>query len=315
MVATCICSATCGTLPPRAGARRSPLSSTLVCPESPELRKMERPGGDRRRQGWASVPWGAFDAYAAAAPPVLRTEFGGRLLAPGRWLPMPEHLTKRSPIARCGPGAHHTGVIADVVQLTDASHCGRGLIATTLIPRGTILGFECRFCRTVATRRELTRMAPDRRAALMEHCYLTQDGRVVLDCSIGRYMNHHCRPNVLEDEARELDLVIRDIAPGEPVCCDYRQFHDPLEGEMICRCGARGCCDRLGHPVDRRLRSQWRRWRARAWAAYRARAEREHVGFLLHQVPRSPAISRCSSMLARVRVGRDARCAPSGGGR
>lgn len=198
-------------------------------------------------------------------------------------------------------------MIANVVQLTQTSHAGRGLIATTHIPRGTILGFECRNCRTVSTRQALARMAPSHREALMEHCYLTHDDRVVLDCSIGRYMNHHCHFNVLEDESREVDLVIRDIAPGEAVCCDYRQFHDPLEGEMICRCGARHCCGRLGNRLGRELSAHWQRLRARAWGAYHARLRDEHVGFRLADVPRAPSRVAPSAILVPVRHGRERR--------
>ena len=51
----------------------------------------------------------------------------------------------------------------------------------------------------------------------------TDRDRIVLDCDEGRFMNHSDMPNVdLSDPAR--GTATRDIAAGEELTCDYRQF-------------------------------------------------------------------------------------------
>ncbi|SDI89592.1 SET domain-containing protein [Lutimaribacter saemankumensis] len=51
----------------------------------------------------------------------------------------------------------------------------------------------------------------------------TDPDRIVLDCDEGRFMNHSDMPNVdLSDPAR--GTATRDIAAGEELTCDYRQF-------------------------------------------------------------------------------------------
>ena len=57
----------------------------------------------------------------------------------------------------------------------------------------------------------------------------TDRDRVVLDCDEGRFMNHSEDPSIdMSDPLR--GIARRDIAAGEEITCDYRQFEVTPEG-------------------------------------------------------------------------------------
>jgi hypothetical protein len=102
---------------------------------------------------------------------------------------------------------------------------------------------------------------------ILEHAFLGDEGRVILDCSVGRYMNHGCDANVLETP-QGFDIAVRDIAAGEEAVCDYRRFAEPIEVAFPCRCGAAECAGRVecGQPGPALERT----WAARLEAALAA---------------------------------------------
>ncbi len=130
-------------------------------------------------------------------------------------------------------------MIANLFEVRETSRRGKGLFATGRIPRGTLIDHYCDRCKVVCTRQDLEVMSPGEQDKVLEHTFATESGDVVLDCSIGRYMNHSCNANVLEHEGG-FDIAVRDILPGEEVTCDYRQFYDPCEG-FTCHCGQATC--------------------------------------------------------------------------
>ena len=53
--------------------------------------------------------------------------------------------------------------------------------------------------------------------------HMTRPGFLVLDVDDGRYMNHTETPNT-DFSGPEVGYALRDIAVGEELTCDYRQF-------------------------------------------------------------------------------------------
>lgn len=60
-----------------------------------------------------------------------------------------------------------------------------------------------------------------------------------------RNINHSCAPNaVLRIRQGRVEFyALRDIAPGEELCCHYGESHH--EGRLRCRCQAPNCSGRL----------------------------------------------------------------------
>lgn len=149
-------------------------------------------------------------------------------------------------------------MIADLFEVRETGDRGRGLFARTRIPKGTLIDYHCDLCERICGRPNLLEMSFERRHQIMEHTYTTEQGDVVLDCSIGRYMNHSCEANVLETED-DFDIAVRDIEAGEEATCDYRQFYDPDEG-FTCYCGRPSCCSLVVpvRPFPPDLAADWR---------------------------------------------------------
>jgi hypothetical protein len=161
-------------------------------------------------------------------------------------------------------------MIADLLEVHATADRGHGVFARAPIPAGTVIGVWCDACQIVGSQEELARRIGEDRARLIEHTYVTPEGKLVLDCSIGRYMNHCCDPHVLEVEDA-FDIAVRDIAPGEEVCCDYRQFDDPGDEGFPCACGAPNCCGHMRRdwPPPEELATWWRRLTDEACARLR----------------------------------------------
>lgn len=150
-------------------------------------------------------------------------------------------------------------MIASLFEVQETDRRGHGLFATTPIPRGTLIDHRCDRCKVICTRQQLETMSPGEQDKVLEHTYTTDTGDVILDCSIGRYMNHSCNANVLESDGG-FDIAVRDIPAGEEVTCDYRQFHDPCEG-FACQCGQPSCWGQVDcrFPLPEAIRREWRR--------------------------------------------------------
>ncbi len=149
-------------------------------------------------------------------------------------------------------------MIADLFDVRQTGDRGFGLFARVAIPKGTLIDYHCDLCERICGRADLERMGYDRRQQIMEHTYTTGEGDVILDCSIGRYMNHSCAANALEAYG-DFDVAVRDIAEGEEITCDYRQFNDPDDG-FPCHCGEPSCCSIVSPlgPFPPRLEDSWR---------------------------------------------------------
>lgn len=150
-------------------------------------------------------------------------------------------------------------MLADLFEVRQTEDRGLGLFARVRVPKGTLIDYRCDLCQRVCGKDDLLAMSSERRQQLMEHTYTNDDGDVVLDCSVGRYMNHSCEANVIEGDG-DFDVAVRDIEPGEEATCDYRQYNDPDEG-FPCYCGHASCCSLVVpiRPYPEHLAEEWKR--------------------------------------------------------
>ena len=101
---------------------------------------------------------------------------------------------------------------------------GIGLYAAEPIAQGTVIWrFDDRIDRRL-TRQERETLPEPARSFVATYAYPEAVGSdvYVLDGDHARFMNHSDRPNT----DCEIDTIAtRDIAEGEELLCDYRQFH------------------------------------------------------------------------------------------
>jgi SET domain-containing protein len=101
---------------------------------------------------------------------------------------------------------------------------GTGLFAGEPIAKGTVIWrFDPRFDRIFA-KAERDALPETARQFLERYSYPEFPGsdRHMLDGDHARFMNHSETPNT--DSSTDT-VAIRDIAEGEELLCDYRQFH------------------------------------------------------------------------------------------
>jgi len=122
---------------------------------------------------------------------------------------------------------------------------GSGVIATTAIPKGTI----------VYVRDALDIVVPEGHPILTDalysdtftvHAYIEPDGSRVMCWDHGRYMNHCCRPNTLST-GYGFEIAIEDIAEGEEITDHYAVLN--LEFEMDLHCDKPECLRHMGPGV------------------------------------------------------------------
>jgi SET domain-containing protein len=109
---------------------------------------------------------------------------------------------------------------------------GLGLFALEAIPKGTLVwqyveGFDISISvwdqiTGIGLREAFPKAALD---FLKKYAYKTDKGEYEVCVDDARFMNHSSTPNI---SARgSMDFAIRDIAAGEEIVCDYKDFiHD-----------------------------------------------------------------------------------------
>ncbi len=107
---------------------------------------------------------------------------------------------------------------------------GFGVFAGEFIPKGTkVWEFHPLFDITL-TEEEFEQLPPSVKQEVGIHLYQPEDGGALhYESTIGKYMNHSQEPNV---DFREVAVgwATRDIARGEELTCDYRQFMADVSG-------------------------------------------------------------------------------------
>lgn len=96
---------------------------------------------------------------------------------------------------------------------------GFGVVATKLIPKGTITwAFDA--LDQIITPPALEQMHPLQKVYLEKYCYRDQNGDYVLCGDHSRFVNHSFRSSCIST-AYNCELAVRDIYPGEELTDDY----------------------------------------------------------------------------------------------
>lgn len=129
---------------------------------------------------------------------------------------------------------------------------GNGVFATARIPMGTIVvvrdGYDL-----VMTNDDFYALPDLLRRQMETYMYRDKNGSLVLGWDHARYMNHNCNSNTLMTDYN-LEIAVRDIAPGEEVTTDYGLLNviEPYRVE----CGCENCrghlqLDDIDHFADK----------------------------------------------------------------
>jgi len=122
---------------------------------------------------------------------------------------------------------------------------GYGVVATRLIPRGTITwvrdDLDQAFCIE-----QVKSMAPVYRDIIAKYCFVDAKGDFVLCWDLARYINHSCDPTC-RSAGYDFEMAVRDIHPGEELTDDYGSLN--IEYDFVCSCNAVMCRQKI-HPGD-----------------------------------------------------------------
>lgn len=141
---------------------------------------------------------------------------------------------------------------------------GHGVVATELIPRGTIVWVRDELDRTL-TAAQFESLGPLYGEALLKYLYVDSAGLYVLCWDIARYVNHSCEPTCSPSGFDGFEVAARDIHPGEELTDDYGALG--IEFGFECYCGA-PTCRRLVDPADfARYASAWHERSRQAFSA------------------------------------------------
>lgn len=106
---------------------------------------------------------------------------------------------------------------------------GYGVVATKLIPKGTITWALDKLDRIMAPN-DIEQMHPLCKDILSKYTFRDSNGNYVLCWDNGRFVNHSFNSNCLTT-AYNFELAIRDIQPGEELTDDYGylNLNEPFE--------------------------------------------------------------------------------------
>lgn len=106
---------------------------------------------------------------------------------------------------------------------------GYGVVATKLIPKGTITWALDKLDR-IFTPQEVHRLEPLYQNVLDKYTYRNSEGNHILCWDNARFVNHSSKSNCLTT-AYEFEIAIRDILPGEELTDDYGYLNiqEPFE--------------------------------------------------------------------------------------
>ena len=106
---------------------------------------------------------------------------------------------------------------------------GYGVVATKLIPKGTITWALDKLDR-IFTPEDVAKLDPLYQQVLDKYTYRNSEGKYILCWDNARFVNHSSRSNCLTT-AYEFEISIRDIHPGEELTDDYGYLNiqEPFE--------------------------------------------------------------------------------------
>lgn len=106
---------------------------------------------------------------------------------------------------------------------------GYGVVATKLIPKGTITWVQDELDR-VYSKEEVQQLSPLMRNYLETYCFMNAKGEKVLCWDYAKYVNHSFKPSCFST-AYDFEFALRDIQPGEQLTDDYGYLNleEPFE--------------------------------------------------------------------------------------
>jgi hypothetical protein len=108
---------------------------------------------------------------------------------------------------------------------------GYGLVATRLIPKGTITWVLDKLDRFF-TRDQITKMDPLYQEVLDKYTYRNAEGNYILCWDNARFVNHSSNSNCITT-AYEFEIAVRDIQPGEEITDDYGYLNIEAPFEVL----------------------------------------------------------------------------------
>ena len=137
---------------------------------------------------------------------------------------------------------------------------GYGVVATQMIPRGTITWVRDEFDQAFAAT-HIERMLPLYQDLAAKYCFVDARGDYILCWDLARYLNHSCEPSC-RSAGYDFELAVRDIAPGEELTDDYGSLN--LEYDFVCFCQTPLCREKIRPDDLARYADSWDRHRRRA---------------------------------------------------
>lgn len=122
---------------------------------------------------------------------------------------------------------------------------GAGVVATQLIPAGTIVWALDDLDQRISPQRA-HQLWPDMGELLDKYSYFNKEGERILCWDLARFVNHSCRATCLSP-GLDFEIAVRDILPGEQLTDDYATLN--LTSSFECHCGE-PTCRRVVSPGD-----------------------------------------------------------------
>ncbi|KOR36860.1 lysine methyltransferase [Planktothricoides sp. SR001] len=106
---------------------------------------------------------------------------------------------------------------------------GYGVIATKLIPKGTIVWILDDLTQRL-DESFVHNLDEVRKKELLKYCYRYRSGEFAFVWDLGRFLNHNSNPNCITT-AYDFEIAVRDIYPGEEITIDYGTLNldEPFE--------------------------------------------------------------------------------------
>lgn len=106
---------------------------------------------------------------------------------------------------------------------------GYGLIATKLIPKGTIVWILDDLTQKL-DESYVNSLDEFTKKEVLKYCYRYRTGKLALVWDLGRFLNHSSNPNCITT-AYDFEIAVRDIYPGEEITIDYGTLNldEPFE--------------------------------------------------------------------------------------
>ncbi len=116
---------------------------------------------------------------------------------------------------------------------------GYGVVATRLIPRGTIT-WVGDVLDQVVTPAQIEQIAPTLRPLFEKYSWINGRGQSILCWDHARFINHSCEASCLS-AGFDFEIAVRDILPGEELTDDYGTLN--LSEPFQCLCDSARCRD------------------------------------------------------------------------